>query len=102
MFSQVSVHRALGVGTHPWMGMSGGGVSLTPLDTWDMGYYEIRSTSGRSASYWNAFLSVSVCLGLCVCLGFGQCERPTKDAWEQGYTFIVSQVVNNIVLEHRI
>ena len=29
---------------------------LTPLHTWDLGYYRIQSTSGWYASYWNAFL----------------------------------------------
>ena len=43
-----------GVGTHPqgWI-CPGGGYSPPPQY---MGYYGIRSTSGRYASYWNAFL----------------------------------------------
>ena len=32
------------------------GWNRTPSpDTWDLGYYGIRSTSGRYASFWNAF-----------------------------------------------
>ena len=48
------------------------GWNLTPsLDTWDLGYYGIRSISGRYASFWNAFfllpprkgyVSTGVCL----------------------------------------
>ena len=34
-----------GMGTHP-----------PPQDTWDLGYYGIRFTSGQCASYWNDFL----------------------------------------------
>ena len=82
MFSQVSVHR----GSYPWshvlcrggylwyqvpsggwvypegVGMSGGWVLTAPPppDTWDLGYYGIRSTSGRYACYWNAFLLLYV------------------------------------------
>ena len=40
----LGVDMFVGVGTHPFP------------DTWDLGYYRIRSTSGRYASYWNAFL----------------------------------------------
>ena len=35
-----------------------------PPNTWDLGYYGMRSTSGRYASYWNAFLFYS-CLYRC-------------------------------------
>ena len=38
----------IGGGVHP-----GGGVGQTPI-----GYYGLRSTSGRYASYWNAFLFI--------------------------------------------
>ena len=42
------------------VGMAGMWVVTPSPDTWDLGNYGIRSTSGRYASYWNAFL-VNAC-----------------------------------------
>ena len=60
MFSQVSVHRTVGVGTHPRMGMWGGGVGLTPLNTWDVGYYGIHPTGILSCLCLSVSVSASV------------------------------------------
>ena len=66
MFSQMcvipSVHRGVCIqsGLHPAgsasMGICSGGWAHPP----QIGYYRIRSTSGRHASYWNAFLVILI------------------------------------------
>ena len=54
MFSEASVSHSVHGGV--WRGAASGGVGgQTP----HIGYYGIRSTSGRYASYWNAFLFIN-------------------------------------------
>ena len=44
-------------------GYVGGGVGTHVPDTWNLGYYRVRLTSGQCASYWYAFLFLSQLMG---------------------------------------
>ena len=79
MFSHVSVHRAVGVGTHPRMGMSGGGGSVSPHwihGTWDTTGYG-RQAGGPHPTGMLSCLCLSVSVSASVWVS-GSVNAPQK------------------------